>query len=524
MHILVNILRNIWSSAGTVLPNNWIQRTLDFGLIISSCLLFNKSIKWVYNSFVELYDLFNAVILIAILVLVGERVWNSVKTKSFRFELFEFRWMPMLTMVLSMSGWLIFMYMYHINIVASSFMFSYFFGLFGFYVSRSRWYRILPAFILMVMTLPFGSIMDVYIGFPLRIFSAEVVSNAIEIMGYSVVSSDTIITIESTATQVDFSCSGMKGVWASMIFYFVITWIERKTIGLKWFSGVLLTLGLVLTANLLRIFVLVLLISVFQMKDTADLIHAPLGLIGFAFSCLLTYVFTTNRWKNGQRNSRDYSEFIPSITRHGKWKWVFPVGMLVILIFLNFFSANLVRPNNIDSSSHAISFNWSVDMNIANSPLSENEKALFRQQNATCYKAEFNYKGLSGSLLCVSSDGWRGHHKPEHCLSVSGIKSTDSKVLLIEQDFPLRWLDVNDSSNACYWYQSPNQITDDYTSRIWSEVLGKQNKWVQTTIVFNQEVDSNHPDLIDLFIELRTRIDKDVYQRSNLLTNQKTNL
>jgi exosortase O len=115
----------------------------------------------------------------------------------------------------------------------------------------------------------------------------------------------------------------------------------------------------------------------------------------------------------------------------------------------------------------------------------------------------FEWRGLTGSLLMVTSDTWRAHHRPERCFEVYGLTVEGSRTELVAPDFPVRLLSLGSGKNgallpAAYWLQSAGQTTDDYATRIWADLAPQRERWVLVTILFDGAVDpgSNGPETL----------------------------
>ena len=77
------------------------------------------------------------------------------------------------------------------------------YGLLGLWLSPERWRAGLPAALLLVGALPFGTYSQVYLGYPTRILTARVISAGLGAIGVPAVGVDTILTLEHGVAQVD---------------------------------------------------------------------------------------------------------------------------------------------------------------------------------------------------------------------------------------------------------------------------------------------------------------------------------
>jgi exosortase O len=116
-----------------------------------------------------------------------------------------------------------------------------------------------------------------------------------------------------------------------------------------------------------------------------------------------------------------------------------------------------------------------------------------------------------GSVLLITSDTWRAHHRPERCFEAYGLTVDSAYSTLLDGDFPLRILSLSAEReryhySAVYWLQAPGRVTDDYATRIWSDLTPQHQTWVLVTILFDTAVDPTHADLQELYGGLRQTV------------------
>jgi hypothetical protein len=170
-------------------------------------------------------------------------------------------------------------------------------------------------------------------------------------------------------------------------------------------------------------------------------------------------------------------------------------------------------------------------MNIEPLPLKPDENEWLTRDGAdSADRMRFEYRGISGSMILITSQTWRAHHRPERCFEVYGLTLNDSRAHLVDPDFPLRFVSLGDAPHlnpppvgkeeevplpsggargglsASYWFQSANQTTDDYGTRIWADLAPQRNKWVLVSILFDETVDPQDEDLQDFYQMLHQTI------------------
>jgi exosortase O len=131
-----------------------------------------------------------------------------------------------------------------------------------------------------------------------------------------------------------------------------------------------------------------------------------------------------------------------------------------------------------------------------------------KERGVTATRWRFDYNSLQGSLLFVTSDTWRAQHRPERCFTVYGLEVQESLPLMVDYDFPVRWLHLgkgNDPAiySAAYWLQTTDRITEDYAARIWDDYTLEPKPWVLVTVLFDAPVNLQDEAPLSLLTVLR---------------------
>jgi exosortase/archaeosortase family protein len=79
----------------------------------------------------------------------------------------------------------------------------------------------------------------------------------------------------------------VKSLWTGGLFFLAATWIERRRVDRHWMILALVFALLLLTANLARVAILVGVGQVLGWRLLAEMLHLPLGVIGFVFACVV---------------------------------------------------------------------------------------------------------------------------------------------------------------------------------------------------------------------------------------------
>ena len=109
---------------------------------------------------------------------------------------------------------------------------------------------------------------------------------------------------ENGVSQVDLPCSGVKSLWTGALFLIAATWIERRPLNLRWLGVAGIFGGLLLAANLARVAVLVLVGQVAGWPLAAEMIHVPLGVLGFVAACAAAVMLMRWQFEMSANSSR----------------------------------------------------------------------------------------------------------------------------------------------------------------------------------------------------------------------------
>lgn len=380
------------------------------------------------------------------------------------------------------------------------------YGLIGLWLNPERWRRGLPAALLLVGALPFGEHMDTFIGYPVRLATARLVSAGLGHLGVPSLGVDTILVFENGISQVDNPCSGVKSLWTGGLFFIAATWIEARPLNRRWLLTGLTFVLLLLSANLARVFILVLVGQAAGWRLLAQMLHVPLGVIGFVVACAIAWRMLA--WVGAQSTPEETQAPAAPAPRPA---WLAPALLAAI------FSMTLIYAPKPQSSAVAAAPDWSFPPQLQTQPweLSDAEHGwLYGNEPRGSVRAarwRFQYRQLSGSILFVASDTWRAHHRPERCFTVYGLQIQQSQPIFAAPDFPLRWLTLGISGDkplysAAYWLQSADRLTEDYAARIWDDLAPQPQPWVLVTVLFDAPLDPGHPALPDLFHQIRLTV------------------
>jgi len=144
---------------------------------------------------------------------------------------------------------------------------------------------------------------------------------------------------------------------------------------------------------------------------------------------------------------------------------------------------------------------FSPELHAEPMPLKPDEvEWLTRGGAESAERLRFSWRGITGSMILITSDTWRAQHRPERCFEVYGLSLEQSSTFLVSADFPLRFVSLGDGHgrsvlSATYWFQSAGRTTDDYGARMWADLVPQRERWVLVTVLFDRQHDPSEADL-----------------------------
>lgn len=415
------------------------------------------------------------------------------------------------------------------------------YGLLGLWMAPNSWRRRLPAALMLLGVLPLGEHLQTFIGYPMRIFTAKLVGSIMQMGGVSSVGIDTILVFENGVSQVDLPCSGVKSLWTGALFFVSATWIEQRAMTLRWWLIALAMPLLLFVANFARVFILVLVGEVGGMHLLAEMIHIPLGVLAFVIVCGLTLLGlrTIKGTVEAEAETKTEVAFdpLPSYGRDISYghdiscltldaaperRVVFiprrrPWLALALSILLGALIL-LYSPRPWSGTAVAVEpWQFSEQLRTEALPLTPDEAAWFVEDGAeSVERVRFAWQDISGqtvsgSMILVTSRTWRAHHRPERCFEVYGLSLDQSITHLTSNQQPIRSVRLGNGGSeslyaATYWFQSANQITDDYGVRVWADTKMNSARWVLVSILFDGVNELSEPAVEKLIGELQQTV------------------
>jgi len=381
--------------------------------------------------------------------------------------------LPIVVMLLALIGYRLLEVSFGIRTFNTLAFLFFIFGYLGLYVDQAAWLKSAIPILLLTLILPFGDLLDTYLGFPLRMQTSNVVEHIVRKMGIDLVDHQTILSLENRYTQVDTTCSGLNVIWAGTLLFIAYSIIDKLRFGLRWILLFFTFIAMLLFFNGARVLILVLLELVLENQRLANVIHLPLGLVGFVIPAIVLW-FLVNKNK---RTSRVLIEKV----RQPKISFVGQLVVALLLLGLFAFAPHMER-----AGAKPLGISESLDFEpIA---LAAKEKAYFDFEGSDARKYKLDYKSLHGSIILVASSSFKGHHDPTLCLQSIGLSIEKNEPRIIDGK-PLRYLTFRSSNQVgVYWFKSGNEYTDDYSYRVWYDLQNnnRKNNWLQVTALIDQ--------------------------------------
>jgi exosortase O len=354
----------------------------------------------------------------------------------------------------------------------------------GLYAPAATWRAGLPWVGLLTLTLPFGPFAEVYLGFPARLLTADLVREGLDSLGVASLSRDTILVLDRpggrAAVQVDVPCAGVRSLWAGGVFLLAAACVEGRRLD-RWFVASIVVTGmLLLAANTVRVALLVVLGAVLDAPAVAAAVHVPLGLVGFAWA-------TAAGWLVQRHGARDSGPPIATPSC--------PAPALAPLLAAGLLALTTLTPTPPRAPTPALPFALSLPAELVAksiAPIAAEVRYFGAIGVPPPSKWRFATAGDTtpdGTLLVVPSRAWRAHHQPTACLMGQGHTVEGPWTVAIGPAFAVRVARVDDgAATAVWWFQAPARTTEDLSVRTWAAIVGDEDRWVLVSLLLEGTV------------------------------------
>ena len=378
------------------------------------------------------------------------------------------------------------------------------YGLLGLFIDRDAWHKGLSIAVIVACVVPFITAFNSGLGFPVRVLTAHAVAQTLSDFHLGAASSHDIIVMENGIARVDLPCSGMKSLWTGTVFLLGITYIEKRQLGFRWLLIAIANLAFLVVANIIRVLILVIAIETLQQRQLAEIIHLPLGILGFLGASFLSWLLLQKVPRN-DINLPTIKKF--QSRQYLKFKWL--LGIVIILGIIG-----QIDPNRVNATTLG-SINLPSEIITEKLELSEPEQNFFdNPANPIVEKTRFKFNHLSGSMLLVGSNSWQTHHPPELCFLGNGFKIDKMESKAIDKSINARWLSLqNGELSATYWFQSNRSTTDDFIKRIADYVTNRNKTWVLISILFDRNENPNTEEIKNFTNSIYQSVDRSLNQK-----------
>ena len=427
----------------------------------------------------------NQLVLIGVIALIAVQV----RAKQWRLQIHaapHLYPLPLALVLIGSAAYLITERLLDINTLSAIFFGLASYGLVGLWLTPASWRQGLPAALLLIGVLPFGEHMQTFIGYPMRAATAEIVRAGLAFAGIASNGVDTILVLENGIAQIDLPCSGVKSLWTGALFLLAATWLDKHALNARWLGVAFCFAILLFAANVLRIGALVLSAQVFNLPVVAQMLHVPLGVLGFVGACAAA-VLGLRACKRVHDAPAQNKTFAPAA------RWFAPALLLAVCGMAMLYAP---RPET-GLAIQTPAWNFPAALHTEPLPLKPDEIAWLTRDGAeSAARFRFAYQGIRGTMILVPSKTWRAHHYPERCFQVYGLTTDASRAQIVTRGFPIRAVTLRDPKtdarlDAAYWFQSAARTTDDYGTRIWADTAAPAERWVLVSILFDTRIDES---------------------------------
>ncbi len=398
----------------------------------------------------------------------------------------------------------------HYNIIsAAAFFFSFYF-ISSIYLNRIIWKRLGWLLGIITLTLPFSYHLQTFLGFPIRLFTAKIVSALFNLFGIGSFTDSSVIITENNATSIDLPCSGIKSLYTGAILMLLIYFVKNARFSLKLCGISLAFMGSLLIMNIWRVFSLTFIYDVLELKQLGDVIHIALGVTGFSLSFILLWILSEKYSSAASLHFTRPPLFIKNPKTQLSLNYLLSLVSIFLVIDLYLSYAAISYPQPIPSLK-ASSFNNPVSIGeivLKEDDFTPKEKNFFAGKEVLLskkYTGELSYadlKGLPFNLLIIKSKSWRTHHNPELCLQGLGHKIEKSELFHLA-GINVRKLTLNNhTGSAFYWFTDGAKTLADFSDRVWEGILRKNTPWTLIVIGFNQNIEVQNQNLKEFIFTL----------------------
>jgi exosortase O len=355
------------------------------------------------------------------------------------------------------------------------------FGLLGLFVSVAAWRRCLPLAVVAATVLPVSQHLDVLLGLPLRTFIASVVA-----LLFGTVESGTILEVQGTYAHVDLPCAGVQSLWSAVVVFGIASAVWEKRVDAVWVGLLGSTWALLIAANIARVAALVGLHNQLGWTLVAEVVHTPLGVLAFVAGLAPALLALHHRATPPLPDT-------PRLDTSPAPLWLaLPVLLGLALVPR---APVVIGP----AAPHPV-----LPRAMTEVASTETERAFVEGRGGALVKARFERGAVRGSVAVISSRSWVTQHVPELCHASDGWTLLADHPERVGQT-PVRIATLtrgDQTGTALWWFESREQVTDDHTVRIASDLVSDE-PWLLVSLFVEGEPTPSNPDLHAVVASLR---------------------
>lgn len=480
--------------------NKYLQQHKEFikdGVILLLFFLyFRSNIAWAYNYFTQtaVYEYTILFFVALFILLVSTKDKYSFKNKN----VVSLRILTLLFGAVIFDLFNVFFLRYQIISATAMILAGY--AILGMYLEGRTWKRGLFIVGIIALSLPFTEHIQTFLGFPIRLLTAKVVSTIMGLLGLVSVSDAVVIITENNATSIDVPCSGIKSIYTGIIVLLTILFLKKAGWSLRLLGIAIAYFLLLLLFNIWRVFSLVYIYDVIHYPAFGNAIHVGIGIIGFIVSTVALW-YAVEKYvpcDSLRTNERE---------QKGKFYRKYPIIILLIAALV-LDTAHIAFSASNDTSIQRESIVFSVEnLKLDELPFTTQEEEFFVNREVQ-FSKKYQGKTTSGlefSLLVISSNSSRTHHNPELCLQGTGHKIDKSEIVQLG-DLRLRKLSLNDGEDTVYyWFVAGDKTVMDYSERVWEGMKSPNAVWTLVEVGFKRSADLSNTDIAELIMSLHSR-------------------
>lgn len=486
----------------------------DAAIFLLYFLYFRLTSLWVIQTFLNEafwgYGLAFLIILFISISTVFRR--KNVQNVHDRPLSFSFEYKPFIGLLAMLLTNVVNVFLFHQPIISALCFFLGFYCLLGFYFPKKIWQRGIFIALLLSMMLPLLPYLQIFLGFPLRLMTTKIISTLLHALHITNFSESTLIVIQDNATNVDLLCSGVKSLYTGTLFLLVIFYLHKVRISLRAFLVALAFYASLIFFNIWRVFSLVYIYDVLEMKELGDAIHVRMGLVTFGLSCALLWFLTKKYFQS--EHPIDGTENASKDTK--KVKIALPMILLSFLIFAEV--SGFWSPGGKIVQAKAPEQNYIFGLekySLQETPFPQEKKYFFVNQEVELSKkySGVTTNGVPFSLLMIASKSSNEYHNPETALQQLGYRVDVSQILQTDQtdiyrigDALVRKVLLWPEGSATYWFVSKDKITLDYSERIWDGLFHPAQTWVLVEVIFDKAPEMDNLDFQKTVREIHSAV------------------